>query len=121
IALEVDGDALLVAVEVDEEARLAGVRHVSRKRAQAPRVVARGRLDLDDLRAEVSEQLRAIGARYPLRQVDNPDAFQGEFGQCSSPSVDTGRMIAGWLRGVRSRARMQAKPRPRAHATLRRR
>ena len=60
VGVDVEGDALLVAVEVDEEAGLFGVGDVAGEGAEAARVVARRRLDLDDLRAEVGEQLRAV-------------------------------------------------------------
>ena len=81
LCLEVQGNALLARVEMQEEAALVVVRDVTRERAEAAGVVALRRLYLDDVRAEVSEQLRAVWAGDPLREIDDANAFEGEFGQ----------------------------------------
>ena len=61
--VEAEGDA---AVQVDEEPRLLGVGRAAGKRPETPRVVTVGRLDLDNLSPEVSEQLRAVRPRDAL-------------------------------------------------------
>jgi hypothetical protein len=68
--LEVERDALLVAVEQSEiDARLAD------EWAEAARIVARARrLDLDHLGAEVGEQRRAIRPRHDAREIEHANA-----------------------------------------------
>jgi hypothetical protein len=67
--LEVEGKASLVAVVVQEHRGHAGVA----ARAEATHRVARGRLDLDDVRAHVAEDLGAERSEKDRRQVDHPD------------------------------------------------
>src|SRR5207249_3423071 len=66
-------------------ARAGGCRGVRRRtpllderRAPAPSVVALRRLfDLDDVRARISQCLRAVGAGENACQIDDADAIQG--------------------------------------------
>jgi hypothetical protein len=72
---EVDGDRLLAAIAaeiVSGFGRVAPVRVLQKRRPPAARVVAAARLfDLDDLGAEVGEQLRAPRAGKHARQIDD--------------------------------------------------
>ena len=68
---EVDGDAALVAGRDRPPQRVAAPLGVA---PLAQHVALAGRLDLDDLRAEVAEHLRAEGTRDHLSQFDDPDA-----------------------------------------------
>ena len=71
--LEVERDAFLVAVDAEEVRALA----LEKRRAPRARVVALARLfDLDDARAHVGEQHRAIRARQHARQVENRDSVE---------------------------------------------
>ena len=81
LRLEVERDALLARVQVEEETALVVVWHIVRERPQPPGIVALRRLDLNDLSAEVCQELRAIRARNPLREIDDADAFEGGVGQ----------------------------------------
>ena len=68
--LEIERDALLVAVDAEEVRALA----LEKRRSPGARVVAFARLfDLDDARAHVGEQHRAIRARQHARQVQDGD------------------------------------------------
>ena len=73
-----DDDALLRCVEEVEE-RAVGVwcDDGAGGRPSAQRIAVR-RLDLDDLRATVGEQLRAVRARDPGREIDHAEPAQGE-------------------------------------------
>ena len=72
--LEIERDAFLVAVDAQEIRAFA----VQERRSPAARVVAlAGLLDLDDPRAHVGEQHRAIGAREDAGQVENGDTLKG--------------------------------------------
>jgi hypothetical protein len=70
--LQIEDKALLVAVDVEEIGRHARVSHW----ADAAHHLAFGRLDLDDLRAEIAEDLRRHRPQDCDRQVDNPDPRQ---------------------------------------------
>ena len=71
--LEIERDALLVAVDAQEIRALA----VDERRSPGARVVAAARmLDLDDPRAHVGEQHRAVRARQHARQVQHRHAGQ---------------------------------------------
>ncbi len=74
--LEVDGDRLLVAVHRGEVAAERLELIVGMIGADDARVVAVERLDLDDLRALVGQQHRAVGAGQHLREVDDPHAIE---------------------------------------------
>jgi hypothetical protein len=65
--LQIDLDALLVAVQVDEVRRLFSVK---RRTPLAGDVAAAGRFDLDDGRAEIGEHGRREGSRQRVRHVD---------------------------------------------------
>ena len=79
LALEVGGDAALVALELQEQRALLGPAarrlHERPDRAQE---VTRGRLQLHDLRAEVAELHRAERAGDPLRDIDDAQAVEGQ-------------------------------------------
>ena len=92
LRLDVKRQALLVGVEVEEEAALVGVGDVAREGAEAAGVVALRRLDLDDLRAEVGEEARGVGAGDALGEVDDAGAFEGEVGQ-GRASSECGEMM----------------------------
>ncbi len=73
----VEGDAALVRVEEEEQAALLRVGLVVRERSPAAGgVAASRRLDLDDVRTVVREELRAVGRRHHLPQLDDPDPVQ---------------------------------------------
>jgi hypothetical protein len=74
--LEVDREAALVGVEDEEEHRVEP-RHLG---PVAPRLLAAGRLDLDDVGAQPAQELRAGGAGFELREVENPHAGQRALG-----------------------------------------
>jgi len=74
--LEVDGDAALVGVEEQEEHRV----EAGHLRPVAPRLLAAGRLDLDDVGAEPAQELGAGGARLELGEIQDPDAGQRVIG-----------------------------------------
>ena len=72
----IDDDAALIAIEVDE-----GRRETRAFRTPgAPHRVALGRFDLDDIGAQVAEQLRAEGSRYDLGQIENSDTSERAVG-----------------------------------------
>jgi hypothetical protein len=77
----VDRDRALVAVAGREVAGLVGVvavRVLDERRAPGARVVAdAGAFDLDDVGAQVREDLRAPGAREHAGQIEDLDAVQG--------------------------------------------
>jgi hypothetical protein len=66
--LDVEHDALFVAVERTEEA--------DAETRQLARLVASRRLDLDDLGAEVGQDHPAGRAHHHVREFDNPHALQ---------------------------------------------
>src|SRR5262249_28808898 len=66
--LDVERKAALVAVEAHEE---AGARA-----GQAPRVVARGRLDLDDVGAEIGEDEPAGRAHRHMGELDDANCVE---------------------------------------------
>ncbi len=70
--LEVEHDGALVAVEVGED----GAEARRRERRHGAHAVALGRLDLDDLGAEVAQDLRAVGAEDDRGQVEDAQAFE---------------------------------------------
>ena len=71
--LEVERDALFVPVDAEKVRALA----LEKRRAPRARVVAFLRLlDLDDARAHVGQQHRAVRAREHARQVENRDAVE---------------------------------------------
>src|SRR5207248_11589955 len=75
-ALHVDGDRALVAVQ-HREVQAVGFRHV----AQLPaRRVALRVLELDDIRAQPREELRARRPGLHVRHVEDAYAFQGFHG-----------------------------------------
>src|SRR5690349_17469987 len=70
--LEVDGEALLVAVEDREEAG-AGM-------FETPRVVAFQRLDFDHFGAEIGEHQATRGAHHHVRELDNAHTLKQRHG-----------------------------------------
>src|SRR6185437_15980875 len=73
LVLEIEGDALLVAVG----AEIVGAFSAHPGRSPAPRIVAdAGLLDLDDLSAEVAEHHGAIWPGQDSRQVEHADAVE---------------------------------------------
>ena len=82
LRLEVEADRALVAVHGQEVGRglRAGRLVTDPRRAPAARRVALRRLDLDDVRAEVAQDHRAIGPREDRRAIR--DADPGEGSQC---------------------------------------
>ena len=80
VGLEVEHHAALVGVEHHE---LVGLDRVVR--AEAQRLTA-GRLDLDDVGAQLCEKQPAIGAVVDLAQFEDPDAVKGRHG-CFSCSI----------------------------------
>jgi hypothetical protein len=75
-ALEVGDDAAFVRIEVDEQAALLGVGLTLRKGSAPARYVAPGRLDLDDIRAEVGEHLGSESRRHALAAFNNLDRIE---------------------------------------------
>ncbi len=66
---QIEGDAALAAIErLEKPTRAAAQR--------AHRVAAARILDLDDVRAEIDQQQRRIGARQQARQVEDADAVK---------------------------------------------
>ena len=71
--LEIEGQAFLVAVDAEEVRAF----FVQKRRAPGPGVVALARLlDLDDARAHVAQQHRAVRTRQHPRQVQDKDAVK---------------------------------------------
>ena len=85
-ALEVEHNALLAGVELAELA--AGA--ITQRRPRAHHV-ALGRLDFDDLGAEVGEQPRAVRAGDRRREIEDPQARQCFFHLAFPPVADGGR------------------------------
>ena len=74
--LEVDCDRLLVAVDRCEVAAESLQFIVDVIGTDDARVIAVERLDLDNLRALVGQQHRAVGAGQHLREIDDPDPVE---------------------------------------------
>src|SRR5262245_29300912 len=66
---EVQGDTALAGVEVEERGASFGVRTAAREGSKHTRPVAVRRLDLDDIRAQVAEQLCAERGGDPLGDI----------------------------------------------------
>ena len=64
VGFEVEHDAALVGAEAGEQ---SGV---------GPHGIAAGRLDLEDIRAQLGQQLGGVGARPPDGQIEDPDAVE---------------------------------------------
>ena len=77
--LQVEADRALVAVDRQEVGRgpRAGRRVADPRRTPAARRVAVGRLDLDDVGAEVGQEHRRVGAGEDRREVDDPQPDSG--------------------------------------------
>src|SRR5262245_20021386 len=73
IRLEVDDDALLVAIEREKQRAYAAIRRHRRNAAE----VALGGFDLDDFRPEVRKHLRAVSAGDNLAELQYAHAFEG--------------------------------------------
>ena len=91
---EVAGDRGLAAVGGVEIGRHplgspVGARPVEEGRAPAAGVVALGRLDLDDLGAQIGQRLAGPRAGQNARQFDNLQPGQGRSGHCASFSSRT--------------------------------
>jgi hypothetical protein len=70
--LHIEGDSELVGVEVKEEPAELTVSAVVQERASSSRAVAdSGGFDLDDLCAEISQQLGTIRTRHQAAEFDN--------------------------------------------------
>jgi hypothetical protein len=74
--LEIERHAPLVGVEHEEEHRVES-RHFGTVPA---RLLATGRLDLEDIGAQPAEKLRASGARLELREVEDPHPAERALG-----------------------------------------
>jgi len=72
LLLEIEHDRALVAIDRQVERAHVGVAH----RAELARCVALGRLDLDDIGAEIAELLRRPGAEHDGRAVHNTNAAE---------------------------------------------
>ena len=72
---EVQNHALLVAVETDE-ITAAVFSRLSHKGSELSRIVSAGRLDVDDLGAEIRQKHRCRGRCQDMAEIDNPDSFQ---------------------------------------------
>ena len=75
-AVEVERDAALVAVRVGPHERPAGALH-----ADAPERVARGRLQLDHVGAEVAEDRRHLWGREEVGDVEDAEAVERADGR----------------------------------------
>ena len=71
--LQVEQEAALVAVELQKD-RAHALR--ARRAREAQGIAPRGSLDLDDVCAEVSQDLRCIGPHHDRREVHDTDPFQ---------------------------------------------
>src|SRR6185295_10979675 len=74
-AAEIQGDAALVGVQVEERAARLGIRLAFRKRTAASQRISLGRLDLDDVGAEIGENLSPERGRYALAVLDDPQTL----------------------------------------------
>ena len=73
--LQVERNALLASVQVGEQQAAFGVRLVFRERRQTAGGITAGPLDLDDVRAEVGEELGAVRARDVVGKVEDARAL----------------------------------------------
>src|SRR5262249_18526905 len=99
--LQVERQALLVAVEREERDALA-VEEV--RPLLAVLVALAGTLDFDDFSSEVAEEHRAVGPRHVLREVEHPQAGQrtsheAGWSFCTS-SISTPLPARGWRNAV---------------------
>jgi hypothetical protein len=72
LLLQIEHDRTFVSIDRQVERAHGGVAH----RAELPRGIAFGRLDLDDVGAEVTELLRGPGAEHDGRAIHHSDAGQ---------------------------------------------
>jgi hypothetical protein len=72
--LDIDGEALLVAVVSREEARAGG--------DELAGMIAVGRLDLDDLGTQVGEDQPAGRPHHHVAELRDPDALEGQLAAC---------------------------------------
>ena len=79
---QVQNDAAFAGVQVPEHAATLGMRCVVRERPQASRRVAVGRLDLDDVGANVAQQPGGVWPGDPLREIDHAQPGSGRFNRC---------------------------------------
>ena len=86
--LQIEFDRTLVGVVVEECAALFGVSDISRERAELARRVAAGALYLDDICAEISQQLRGVRTADVLRKVDNRQTVKWTGHVTSAARVD---------------------------------
>ena len=75
--LEVERDALLVAIRAEEVGALAAD---ERRSPRACLIAVAGPLDLDDAGAHVGQHHRAVGAGQYSRQIEDGEAAQGAAG-----------------------------------------
>jgi hypothetical protein len=86
--IEIDGDAALAAVSVGKVAAAIDARLPVAERPAAPQSIQPlGALDLDDLRAEIGQQLGRECACSDPREIGNPHAFKREFFQLTIPRL----------------------------------
>ena len=88
IACVIERDAPLVGVEVEEEPACFAIRLAAWKRPTRSRGIARGRLDLDHVGAEVGHELRAVGGGNHLTELENAETFESLHGRSSLPAAD---------------------------------
>src|SRR5215475_13608168 len=96
--LQIDRDALLVAVEIDEVSCFFAVEW----RAPAARHVALGRLDLDHVRAVVGEHGGRKRAGEGVREVEDGHVLEGEAHYWCASSSPRSRHSVGTARNPRS-------------------
>ena len=84
-ALEIEDHAALVGVEEQERPAALRSGRVGGERRQRPRRIARGRLDLDDLRTVVGEQPRAERPHRLLREVDDAQPVERQRHRHAAP------------------------------------
>ncbi len=101
VALDVEHDAALVAIDAGEISAVVAAFAIGGMRSEASAHVAAGRLDLDNVGAEVRQQHRAIGTGQRLRQIEDANIRQ-RSGACA-------HRLAQWERRLISTVRSPSK------------
>src|SRR6476469_6258956 len=97
---EIENYAALVAIE-REKWRVVIPCHAKLGPAHGTREVAGGRLDLDDIRAQVTELHGAVRSAHDLREVDDAHAVEGKIHSSNS------RLHDEHMEGVRYESRIR--------------